>query len=184
MRPWPRILLLVAPLLIAGCNREQRAEPQAAATEEAAPAAPQSDPAQVRGEIEAVNRQFAEALNRGDATASAQVYTQDARILPPDMAPADGRPSIEQFWAGGVQQLGISGVQRITDEVEVHGETAYEQGRYQFNTNQGPAAGKYIVIWRRTPEGWRWHRDIWNPSPAAAPAAPAPASPPAAQQGQ
>lgn len=167
MRPLPfRTLWLALPVLALGACAD---EPVVEAPEDEAPEAvaePAADPAAARTEIEAANRRFAEALNRGDVAGAVQVYAQDARILPPEMAPAEGRQAIEQFWAGGVQQLGISGVQLTTEEVEVFGETAYEQGRYQFTTNQGPAQGKYLVIWSRTPEGWRWRRHIWNPSPA------------------
>jgi ketosteroid isomerase-like protein len=168
MRLSSRTLWLTVPLVVLfGCAEEPATEEAAVATEEVATAEPEVDPAAVRSEIETVNRQFVDALNSGDFAGASRVYTEDARILPPDMAPTEGRQNIEQFWAGGVQQLGIRDVQLTTDELEVSGETAYEQGRYQFNTNQGPAQGKYVVIWKRTPEGWRWHRDIWNPSPAA-----------------
>ena len=169
MRLLSRTLLLAVPLLVVGCSRERPAESATAGTEQvdSAASAPRVDPAAVRAEIESVNRQHAEALSRGDVPGFVQVYADDARILPPDMAAMEGRQSIEQFWTSGVQQLGISNVQLTTDEVEAFGDAAYEQGRYQFNTNQGVAQGKYIVIWKRTPQGWRWHRYIWNPTPSA-----------------
>lgn len=168
MRLPPRTLWLALPLLaLTACADEPVVEaPQETAGQPAPAAEPEMDPAAVRGELEAANRRFAEALSGGDVAGAVQVYATDARILPPDMAPTDGRPGIEQFWAGGVQQLGISGVQLTTEEVEVSGDLAYEQGRYAFTTNQGPATGKYLVIWTRTPEGWKWRRHIWNPSPA------------------
>ena len=126
-----------------------------------------SDAAAVRRDLEATNARHAEAFNRGDVAAFARVYTEDARILPPDMEPVDGRAAIEAFWAGATQQLGIHDLRLTSDEVEVLGATAYEQGRFAFGTSQGPARGKYIVVWRREPDGeWRWHRDIWNLSPA------------------
>ena len=25
-------------------------------------------------------------------------------------------------------------------------------------------SGKYIVVWKREGDAWRWHRDIWNSS--------------------
>lgn len=168
----PRLPLLLASLLVlSACGREPAAEPAAVDTTAAAPAGPVApaeprvDPAAVRGEIEAANRRLAEALSQGDVAGFVQGYATDARILPPEMAPAEGRESIQQFWAGSVERLGIGGVQLATDEVGVFGDTAYEQGRYRFDTNQGPAQGKYLAIWKRTPEGWQWHRVIWNPSP-------------------
>ncbi len=171
MRLFPRALWLALILAVpSGCADEPVVEApigadSAPAAAESALAEPAVDPAALRAEIEAVNRQFAEALDRGDVASAVQVYTDDARILPPDMAPAEGRPAIEQFWAGGVQQLGIGGVRLTTEEAEAFGEMAYEQGRYAFTTNQGPAQGKYLVIWSRTPDGWRWRRHIWNPTP-------------------
>lgn len=169
MRPLPlRVLWLALPLAaLAACADEPVVEaPEDTAARPAPAEQPVADPAAVRGEIEAANRRFADALDRGDVPGAVQVYAEDARILPPDMAPAEGRQSIEQFWAGVVQQLGIGGVQLTTEEVEVFGDAAYEQGTYQFSTNQGPARGKYLVIWTRTPAGWKWRRHIWNPSPA------------------
>lgn len=169
MPPVPRVLLLLASLLVvSGCAREPAAEPAAVDTTTAAPAppaAPPVDPAEVRGEIEATNRRLAGALSQGDVAGFVQGYAVDARILPPEMPAAEGRESIQQFWAGSVERLGISGVQLATDEVGVFGDTAYEQGRYHFDTNQGPAQGKYLAIWKRAPEGWQWYRFIWNPSP-------------------
>ena len=131
------------------------------------PEADPSDAAAMRRVFEATNARHAEAFNRGDVAGFASVYAEDARILPPDLEPVHGRPAIEQFWAGATQQLGIRDLRLTSDEVEVFGERAYEQGRFAFETSQGPARGKYIVIWRREPGGeWRWHRDIWNLSPA------------------
>ena len=133
----------------------------------ATPEAEASDVAAVRRAIESANAHHTEALDRGDVAAFAQVYTAEARILPPDMEPLDGRAAIQQFWTAAVQQLGLRAPRLMTDEVDVFGELAYEHGRFEFATNQGPVRGKYLVVWRREPAGeWRWHRDIWNYSPA------------------
>ena len=126
-----------------------------------------SDATAVRRALEATNARHAQAFSRGDVAGFASAYAEDARLLPPDMEPVDGRAAIEQFWVGTAQQLGIRNLRLTSDEVEVFGERAYEQGRFEFATAQGPAQGKYIMVWRREPGGeWRWHRDIWNLSPA------------------
>jgi ketosteroid isomerase-like protein len=40
---------------------------------------------------------------------------------------------------------------------------AYEVGRVKLTTPDGPAEGKYIVLWKQDADGtWRLHRDIWN----------------------
>jgi hypothetical protein len=30
----------------------------------------------------------------------------------------------------------------------------------------GPVLGKYFIVWRREPEGWRMHLDMWNAAAA------------------
>ena len=43
------------------------------------------------------------------------------------------------------------------------GETATEVGRYRSTAGDGSGGGgSYVVVWARTPEGWRLHRDIWT----------------------
>jgi uncharacterized protein (TIGR02246 family) len=150
------------------------AEPEGEATIAAEPAAEEAaaplaeDPAAVRSALEAINAQHVDAFNQGDVATFAQVYTEDARILPPGMAPIEGRAQIQEFWTGGAQQMGMRDLELTTDEVQVAGDHAFEQGRFQFMTNGGPAQGKYLVVWQKQPDGsWKWHRDIWNESPAA-----------------
>lgn len=155
--------LLAVPLVVA-C-----AEPDDAAMSEVAePAAeqPASDPADVRARIEAANREFAALLNQGDVAGFTGIYTDDAVIYPPEMEAIRGREVITAFWQGGQEQMGISNLRLTTEEVEVMDDTAWEVGTGTFDTNQGSVSAKYLVIWKRTPDGWRWHRDIWNMNPA------------------
>jgi ketosteroid isomerase-like protein len=53
---------------------------------------------------------------------------------------------------------------------------AVEVGRYVLTDSTGAAfdEGKYIVWWKRTADGWRMHRDIWNSDRPAAGSAPTP----------
>lgn len=154
--------LLALPLIFACAEPDDTAVVE---TSEPATEQPAADPAEVRSEIEATNREFAARMNQGDVAGFAGVYTDDAVIYPPDMEPTRGREAITEFWQGGSEQLGVANLQLRTEEVEVIGDSAWEVGTATFDTNQGPVSAKYIVIWKRTPEGWRWHRDIWNMNP-------------------
>jgi len=113
--------------------------------------------------ISAANGQFMEAFAAGDAMAVALLYTEDARLLPPGGTAVEGRPAIAAFWRavieGGVAQISLT-----IDEVQGAGDWAYELSRWAMYDADGGTVGegKYIVIWRRTAEGWRLHRDIWN----------------------
>lgn len=132
------------------------------------PDADRADAAAARAAIAATNARHAQAFNQGDVAGFARVYTEDARILPPDMEPVHGRAAIAEFWAGAAEQLKIRELRLVTDELEVVGARAVEEGRVELQTGQGLVRGKYIVVWRREPDGgWRWHRDIWNFSPGA-----------------
>ena len=114
---------------------------------------------------------FMTAFNNRDVTSVANLYTEDAMVLPPDAVRLDGRQAIEQFWQGAID-ADISGMVLETVEMEVTGDTSYEVGILSLdvpgeNGELNTVSGKYIVIWKYGEDGkWRLHRDIWNFSPA------------------
>ena len=122
------------------------------------------DPAAIRHGIDGSNRRFEELFNRGDAAGAArEVYTRDARILPPGAAMLQGRESIADFWAGAVQQMGIRRVELSTVDLRPAGEQAIEIGRARLTVGGGEeATAKYVVIWKQEDGRWRWDVDIWN----------------------
>ena len=114
--------------------------------------------------IDETNRGFEEAFNAGDyARATQETYTEQARVLPPDMPTVEGRDNIAQFWQGAAQQMGIERVQLSTVELEVEGDHAHEIGRATLSLQGGQqVVAKYVVIWKQESGRWRWHIDIWN----------------------
>jgi uncharacterized protein (TIGR02246 family) len=125
-----------------------------------------------RAAIEAANKNFQEAFNRGDAGAVARMYTPDGAVLPPDAKRADGREAIQQFWQSAID-AGLRELSLRSIEVEEAGDTAYEVGTATLKAQMAGGTTvamslKYIVIWRRGADDvWRLHRDIWNANPAA-----------------
>lgn len=61
---------------------------------------------------------------------------------------------------------GIKGAKLESVEVESHGDTAIEVGRYTLDNGEGQMIdqGKYIVIWKQENGAWKLYRDIWNSS--------------------
>jgi ketosteroid isomerase-like protein len=115
--------------------------------------------------FEATNREWMEAYERGDAAGVAGCHTETARILPPAHEAIEGREGIRAYW----QQARDAGMTRIrleADEFVVLGELAVELGRYTFGTDELPDNdhGKYVVVWQREGDAWRWHRNLWNSS--------------------
>lgn len=108
------------------------------------------------------------AVNRGDMSAVADLYTDDAVLMPANGAAVRGREAVRTFFVQALGSMSPRDVKLWSDEIEVCGETAYEVGRYQM-TLQPPGAaamndrGKYIVIWKRQSDGsWKIARDIFN----------------------
>ena len=128
------------------------------------PTSTAQDPAAVRLGIDGTNHRFEEVFNRGDAAGAArEVYTRDARILPPGAAMVQGRDSIAEFWAAAVQQMGIRRVELSTIDLQPLGEQAIEIGRARLTVSSGDvASAKYVVVWKQEDGRWRWDVDIWN----------------------
>ncbi|MFM0140206.1 YybH family protein [Caballeronia grimmiae] len=123
-------------------------------------AAAQGNP---RAAIEAGNKRFEQAVARGDAPALADLYTENAELLPANGQVVNGRAAITKFWQAGMDS-GFKSVKLTSVEVEPHGDTAYEVGKWAAPGEDGKVndAGDYIVIWKRTNGQWKLHRDIWT----------------------
>ena len=113
------------------------------------------------------NRQFEAAIARGDAAGCAAVYTEDAKILPPDSPALTGRQAGQEV-SQSIINIGVKGVSLQTMEMEEMGDTAVERGTATVNI-QGEggqmmeASAKFIVLWKRQADGvWKWHWDCWN----------------------
>ncbi len=129
----------------------------------------------VRSRIEETNAQFTSAVNRGDTSAVAALYTEDATILPPNAQPVHGRTGAKALFDAMIAQMGLPKLTLATQQVTELGDTAYEVGSYTMKLQPPTGAmtdsGKYVVIWKRQRSGdWKLHVDIWNsntPPPAA-----------------
>ena len=115
--------------------------------------------------MEAGHEAFMAAFNRGDAAGLAALYTEDGQLLPPFAGFVTGRPAVQAYWQG-LMDRGIESMRLITDELEEHGDTGIDVGRYQLfaGGNQEVDQGKYIVILKRVDGQWLLHRDIFNSS--------------------
>ena len=122
----------------------------------------------VRAEIESVNRDFMAAFRRGDAAAIAGLYTTGGQLFPAHADVVGGRDAIRTFWEGALDS-GLAEATLETVEVDGHGDTAIEVGRYALRAAGGAVAdaGKYLVVWKREAGAWRLHRDIWTTSQPA-----------------
>jgi uncharacterized protein (TIGR02246 family) len=122
--------------------------------------------------IEELGRRFSEAYVAGDIETMVGLYTPDAVIFPGNSEAIRGHDAIRRYWT-------LPAGQRVTlhratpTEIRIDGNHAYDHGVYEVTgerngTAWGPTHGKYVIVWRRTPQGWRMHLDMWNSRPQPA----------------
>ncbi|HWC97594.1 MAG TPA: nuclear transport factor 2 family protein [Candidatus Sulfopaludibacter sp.] len=116
--------------------------------------------------IQAANRTFEQhVVAQRNIDALDNVYTKDARILPPGGEMVSGRENIKAFWKGAIEGLNVSAVTLSTVDFEAAGDTGYEIGRAVLSfAGGGEMVAKYVVIWKQEDGMWKWHVDIWNPN--------------------
>jgi uncharacterized protein (TIGR02246 family) len=115
--------------------------------------------------IEAADKEFMAAFERGDAAGLAALYTEDGQLLPPNLDFMIGRDAIQAFWQGAMD-MGITSAKIDIVEVEGHGDTAIEVSKYGLYGAGGQQLdkGKFIVIWKQVGGRWKLYRDIFNSS--------------------
>jgi len=146
-------------------------------------AAPPPDTStQAKQAIDAANATWPRLTAAGHADSLADLYHQNAVLLPPNMAPVHGRDAIRAFFG---TMNGMSSPPPVltirAESVWASGPMAVELGRWNFAWAVGakrppgaPAAdsGKYIVRWVQENGRWLMVQDIWN-SDVAMPMTPA-----------
>jgi len=97
----------------------------------------------------------------GDAaTAVPDVFTEDALRMPALEDPVRGRVAIGEALAGSVA---LASARFDLAEIEIEGDFAYAVGRYAVRPPGGQElTGKFLEVWKRTAEGWRIHRVMWD----------------------
>jgi uncharacterized protein (TIGR02246 family) len=97
-----------------------------------------------RAGVDAANRTFMTTFKDQNAAGMAALYTADGCILPTNTDVVSGAGDIQAFWQG-IFDVGVKEGLLETVEVEGHGDTAIEVGRYTMKVEGGAVAdkGKY-----------------------------------------
>ena len=103
-----------------------------------------------------------EVVGKGNIAALDQVYTADARVLPPGGATVSGRAAIRQFWQGAIQGMDLRRAVLTTIDAIQAGDGVLEIGKAELETGGGRQTVKYVVFWKQEGGRWKWHVDIWN----------------------
>jgi uncharacterized protein (TIGR02246 family) len=115
---------------------------------------------QIRLAVEEAERQL-------DATAFADLFTDDVAMLPPGNR-VDGARQVEQFHRELYEWFRELDVKFDIERIEVLGDLAIETGTYVADSTRhdGTASqggGRYIYTYERQPSGgWKIHRMSWG----------------------
>ena len=94
-----------------------------------------------------------------------QIYTANARVLPPGAEMVTGRETIKGFWQAAIEGMGVQSVKLTTVDLEPAGDAVLEIGRANLAlAGGGTVVIKYVVQWKQEDGRWKIHTDIWNPN--------------------
>ena len=140
------------------------AKPDQSAMQQGAPA--DSTPS-VRAAIEAGNSGLIAAIEKGDSVAAASFYDPQAMAMPNGMDAAVGRENIVKMF-GAMSAMNLTNMKLEIHDVVTSGDLAVETGHYEWTLTPPKGKpttdkGKYVVAWRKQPDGsWKLFRDIFN----------------------
>jgi uncharacterized protein (TIGR02246 family) len=128
------------------------------------PVLAQSGEADLRAQIEKMDRAWEKAYNAGDAAALTALYTKDAKVMAPGAEVASGTSAIQKLFAADVAQ-GVKNTLTMGDVVGF-GDYALETGTFVATSAEGKHLdhGSFMTLLKKVDGGWKIHRDTWNSS--------------------
>jgi ketosteroid isomerase-like protein len=118
----------------------------------------------LRAIITATNKTYGEAYGKGDSSLFINCYAPDACIMPANTPTLCGRAGFLALFRAGYK-MGIRNIVFTTKEL--YGLTdsyVTEEGVFEMldGDNRSLGKGKYLVLWKKTPLGWKMFRDMFN----------------------
>ena len=134
-----------------------------------------ADSAKEMAALQAVDQNWAKAYNAGDADAVANLYDEQAVLLPPGAPGVSGRAAIKSFFAkdvAGSQKAGVTFTLGAKPAGGVSGDMGWQSGTYAVKDKAGKVVetGKYLSVSMKKGGKWLYVRDTWNADGAPAPA--------------
>ncbi len=119
----------------------------------------------IHSTIRVITDSFESAFSIGDLTKIAEFYTENGMLLPVGYDFVKGRQDIKEFWQSAID-MGVKYIKIDIIEIEQYDDTAIEMSSYTLSSSDKQVidAGKGIVIWKKTVDAWKMHRDIWTSS--------------------
>ncbi|MDF2644854.1 MAG: hypothetical protein K0Q73_659 [Paenibacillus sp.] len=118
----------------------------------------------IRNVIESNNQLFVQAVQQKNATGIANLYTQQAILIPSGSANIQGSEHIHSFWVTMLNN-GLTNLALETKEVAAGGESQVrESGTAHLTLRNGTEeihpSSNYVVLWRLEDGVWKIDIDI------------------------
>jgi len=120
---------------------------------------------EARKAIEASNAIYFESFLKNDSSIFIDRYAEDACIMAPDSPAICGRANAAEFFKTAYEDYGLRNGRFITTSIYGDGdEYVTEEGLWQSFNADGELFddGKYLVLWKKTNEGWKMFRDSFS----------------------
>jgi len=115
--------------------------------------------------IAASNKIYFQAFVKGDSSLFIARYAKDCWIMPPNAPALCGEDAPLEFFKTAYHTFGLRNGKFITIDVFGDGgEFVTEEGFWQsFDADNRPFDnGKFLVLWKKTPDGWKMFRDSFS----------------------
>jgi ketosteroid isomerase-like protein len=115
---------------------------------------------EARKAIKASNAIYSDLANKNDGSILTR-YTDDACLLPPNSAPLCGSDAILNFFKDGPKVHSKFTIVNVFGDGDgyVTEQSNYELFDMDWNKMDD---GKILVIWKKTKDGWKMHRDMFS----------------------
>ena len=111
---------------------------------------------------------LADAFNAKNVARLADLYGENAVLMPPGEPVVTGRTAIQSWFGEALKTMGQ--VRMMPTEMRVLEDDAFQVGNFQVRRGKDPAIeGKYVLLLKQADGRWLIQYDIWNLSQAPAP---------------
>jgi ketosteroid isomerase-like protein len=118
--------------------------------------------------LQEAREKLSEYVSKGDAEGAASLYTENACFMPHQSPLSQGRSEIIEAYNNDFKK-GVTGLMLSPYEVIEGDDIVAERGDTMVTIEIGEGKKiervvKYVVLWKKTSEGYRIHWDIFNPN--------------------
>jgi len=133
-----------------------------------------TDSAKEMAALQAADQNWARAYNAGNADAVANLYAEQAVLLPPGAPAVNGRAAIKSFFVKDTsesQKAGVAFTLGPKPAGGVSGDMGWQSGTYAVKDKAGKVVetGKYLSVSMKKSGKWLYIRDTWNADGAPVP---------------